>query len=252
MPHKIKKILITRPQASGEKLAQQLNSAGFSTLCQPLNTYQKTSNEAEIRQHLSQYQPNVLIFVSVAAVEYAQQQLNLVLWQQLSAINTVIAVGPTTQQALKKYNIESSCPSTFDSEGMLSLPIFNRPTLSPYQVTIIRGESGREHLATSLKVKGATVSYLPVYEKIWLNLAEQQAQQWHQQEINCIVVTSNAFLKKLVQLIDITDNYWKNTCLWLVVSERIAENATTLGLNNVVNTNGATDQAIINTLLKME
>lgn len=252
MPHTINNILITRPKASGEQLAQQLTLAGFASICQPLITYKTTATESSIRQHLSSQQPTILIFVSVAAVNYAAQALALSQWCTLSTITDVIAVGSTTQQALKKHNINSICPATFDSEGMLALPLLNQTNMAHSNITIVRGENGREHLANTLKQRGATVNYLSVYEKVTVNFPSNQAQQWRNAQINCIVVTSNAFLKSLVHLVDITDNYWKNTCLWVVVSQRIADTATALGLHNVINTHGATHQAIVNTLLNME
>ncbi|GAA5136005.1 uroporphyrinogen-III synthase [Thalassotalea piscium] len=252
MKHKIKNILVPRPKVPGEKLSQQLKLAGFKALAQPIMTYKATTSEAKIRQHLADYQPNVLVFVSIAAVEYAQEHFSLHLWQQISNIETIIAVGPTTQAALKQCNITSLCPDTYDSEGMLALPIFCQTSLNQYRVTIIRGEDGREHLASTLKEKDAKVNFLPVYEKVWLNFPTDQAEHWRKAQINCIVVTSNAFLDNLVRIINITDDYWKNTCLWVVISERIAVSATALGLKNVINTNGATDQAILTTLLNTE
>ncbi|XQW85057.1 uroporphyrinogen-III synthase [Thalassotalea piscium] len=252
MTHKINTILVPRPKEPGEKLAYQLELAGFKSFCQPIMTYQTTTTKTDIRQHLETFQPNVLVFVSMAAVEYAQQHFSLDQWQQISQIDTIIAVGPSTQKALKHCALESLCPQTFDSEGMLSLPLLNQPSLDQYRVTIVRGEDGRDYLAQKLNEKGANVNFLSVYEKKWLKFAPDQAQQWRQAQINCIVVTSNAFLEQLARIIDFTDDYWKETCLWLVISERIANNATTLGLKNVINTNGATNQAIINTLLKTE
>lgn len=252
MNHKIDTILVPRPKELGEKLAQQLTLAGFKSLCQPIMTYKTNTSEAIIRQHLIECQPNILVFVSIAAVEYAQQHLSLEQWTMLSHVEAIIAVGSSTQEALKRCNIDSLCPVSFDSEGMLALPVLDKPSLSHCRVTIVRGEDGRDHLATNLEKKGAKVSFLSVYEKVWLKFATDQAQQWRQAQINCIVVTSNAFLNHLVRIIDITDDYWKNTCLWFVISERVAVCATALGLSNVINTHGATDQAIITTLLNTE
>ncbi|GHE88555.1 uroporphyrinogen-III synthase [Thalassotalea profundi] len=252
MNQKINTILVPRPKAQGEKLAQQLILAGFKPLCHPIMTYNSNANEAIIRHHLIEHKPTILVFVSIAAVEFAQQHFSINQWQSLSDIEAIIAVGSSTQEALKRYNIESLCPNSFDSEGMLALPILEQPSLSHCRVTIVRGEDGREYLAQNLEKKGAKVNFLSVYEKVWLEFAADQAQQWRQSQINCIVVTSNAFLNHLVQIIDISDDYWKNHCFWFVISERVAVCATALGLRNVINTHGATNQAIITTLLNTE
>ena len=76
-------------------------------------------------------------------------------------------------------------------------------------------------------------------------MAQNPVPEWKNKQINCIVVTSNALLDNIVRLINNSDDDWKNTCLWIVASERIAERAKQLGLLNVVNANGANDQAIM-------
>jgi uroporphyrinogen-III synthase len=62
------------------------------------------------------------------------------------------------------------------------------------------------------------------------------------------VITSNALLESIVHLIKNSDSYWKTTCLWIVASERIAQQAKQLGLLNIVNAHGANDQAILNAI----
>jgi uroporphyrinogen-III synthase len=45
-------------------------------------------------------------------------------------------------------------------------------------------------------------------------------------------------------LMNTTKAQWKSTCLWVVASQRIKVRAIELGLVNVVNANGANDEAI--------
>lgn len=252
MVDNIATVLISRPEPQGTKLAQTLQSQGFTTLCQPMFTYQSVTNRQTIEQQLAQQQPQILIFISVSAVEYAHQALSLPSWLALAPIQTVIAVGPTTQQKLTELGIESICPKQHDSEGMLALTDLATDNIKGQRITIVRGEDGREHLAKQLNAAGATVNYLPVYQKQWLSFPADVAKRWQQQSVNCIVVTSSALLKSLVHLIDITDNHWCCDCLWLVASERIALQAKNFGLQNVINCHGATNQAILTTLLNMD
>jgi uroporphyrinogen-III synthase len=44
------------------------------------------------------------------------------------------------------------------------------------------------------------------------------------------------------------NHYWQKECLWLVASQRIAEQAKLQGVMNVLNTQGANDEAIIHAI----
>ena len=44
------------------------------------------------------------------------------------------------------------------------------------------------------------------------------------------------------------DNYWQKQCLWIVVSERIANTARTLGLQWIINAQSANSQKICSTI----
>jgi uroporphyrinogen-III synthase len=66
------------------------------------------------------------------------------------------------------------------------------------------------------------------------------------------VVTSNALLEHLAKLIKNSDSYWQKNCLWIVASQRIANNAKQLDLSHVINANGASDEAIITAITLTE
>jgi uroporphyrinogen-III synthase len=247
------KVIITRPEQQGLQLKQALAEIGIASICQPLFDYQLNTDAKHIHQQIEQLSPNIIIFISVAAVEFANKALPLKNWIQSQ--QTIIAVGETTQLALFKLGIQAICPKTYTSEGILALSQLEESQLThiaPANILIVRGDGGRELLAEQLRLRGANVKYLESYQRHWLPFTSEHIDQWHQKNINTIVITSNDLLKRVVDLIDITDNYWQNTCLWLVVSERIAQSAQKMGLKNVVNSNGANNQLIITTLLNME
>lgn len=237
-------VLITRPQPQGEKLQLKLQNLNINAVCQPLFDYKSRAtlqDLAKITQPLTQ---PLLIFISVAAVEFAEKIKPLSQW----SYRKIIAVGDATQKALKERNIDSLCPEIHTSEGILKL--IDGDKLSQQDVLIIRGDGGRELLAQTLSRKGAKVCYLEAYQRIWYKLDSRHVQQWHNQEINCIVVTSNALLESIVHLIKDQNKFWQKSCLWIVASQRIADSATSLGLNNVVNAHGASDSQVINAILK--
>ncbi|REL28685.1 uroporphyrinogen-III synthase [Thalassotalea euphylliae] len=247
------KLLITRPAPQAEQLAQQLQRAGYQTFCQPLFTYQAGSSQQTLSQLLSEHSPEILIFVSKAAVEWANQILPLPQW----AAKTVIAVGNATQGALIQAGItQVICPTQHDSEGMLALPALAK--VSNRNILIIRGNGGRELLANELIMRGANVRYFESYYRQWLEFDQRQACLWREQGVTGIIVTSQALLESAWQLTQNVshpqdkDNFWQNTCLWLVASERIADTARRYGLQQVVCTQGASDQAIMKTLNQLE
>lgn len=241
-------ILITRPEPSGRQLADTLSTAGYNCYCQPLFEYQAKASRNEIKQTLAQISAQPwLIFVSVAAVEFAHQQLPISKWQA----DKIFAIGDATKKRLLALGVaQVIAPEKQISEGLLATPELN--SVENQHIVIVRGDGGRELIATTLAERGAKVTYIESYQRQWLNLDQSYIQQWRNLKINCFIITSNALLETVVQLIKGDDNFWQNTCLWLVASERIADNAARLGLDNIVCSHGASDQAILSCLRNME
>jgi uroporphyrinogen-III synthase len=244
------KVLVTRPTKKAQALTLLLKQQGIACVNQPLFDYQPLASHQQSEDRLTNV--DTIIFVSLAAVEFAHASLAATHWQY----QHIIAVGKATKAALRALNIKNVlCPTQENSEGLLNLtPLSN--DLSNKNITIIRGNGGREHLATELSKRGATLNYLESYQRVWRTFPKDINEQWYQQQINCIVVTSNALLEKLVQLTQATNliaeneitNHWRNHCIWLVASQRIANHALQLGLTNVILSNGANEHAISNKL----
>jgi len=244
MPSSNTHVLITRPEKTGRVLAQQLKNIGINAWCYPLFDYQPLADENATQILIGKHPQGIVIFVSVAAVEFAHRAFNLLNWQQ----KTIIAVGNATKAALSRSGVNAISPELHTSEGLLTLNALNEKNIKQQDVIIVRGDGGREHLAEQLNMRGANVHYLESYQKVWRPLAQNPVSEWKNKQINCIVVTSNALLDSILRLINNSDDDWKNTCLWIVASERIAERAKQLGLLNIVNANGANDQAIISAI----
>ncbi len=244
MPSSNLHVLITRPEKQGRVLVQKLRDMGLSAIGQPMFDYQPNINLVAVNEQLSQMKKPLLIFVSVAAVDYANKIKELDTWH----FDSVYSVGKATQNALKTLGIDSICPARHDSEGLLTLPALN--DVEHQDILIIRGDGGRELIAQRLEQRGANVHYMESYRRVWRALTDSTLVQWHSAKINCIVVTSNALLENIVHYINNDDIFWQNTCLWVVASERIAQRAKQLGLQKVINANGANDDAITAALIK--
>ena len=242
-------LLITRPEKQGRILADKLSELGFESSIQPLFDYlplKSNFSDFVVAEQKQQLKPKrIFIFVSVAAVEYAQAEID---FSPLAA-NDVIAVGHATQKALLACGINAIVPSVQTSEGILALALFS--TAIEQEVVIVRGNGGREYLAEQLQQRGAKVHYCQVYQRQWRQLSKQCIFDWQKNQINAIVVTSEAILEKLYCLTSVLSQQteqWLQTCCWFVVSERILVKSKALGLTQVVNTQGASDQAIIDAI----
>jgi uroporphyrinogen-III synthase len=249
------KVLITRPTKKTKALAESLAAINIASVSQPLFDYQPLA-DLQISKRLLTNR-DIVIFVSVAAVEFAHQTFTAKNWR----FEHIIAVGRATKATLSQLGINKVIsPEQENSEGLLTLPELNKK-FNGEQITIVRGNSGREHLAEQLIHQGAKVTYLESYQRVWRTFTEDISKQWFKQQINCIVITSNTILEKIVQLIcapkeqhgaqQLTE-YWKNQCSWVVVSERIANTARQFGLTHVIISDGASENAIIMALKSLE
>jgi uroporphyrinogen-III synthase len=249
------KVLITRPEAKAQQLASLLDEHDIANTCQALFDYKSYASTQETNTALQS--ADILIFVSAAAVEFAHASTPFpVNSMQKTPSQLFFAVGNATKQALLAIGVTqvlSPPPQQEHSEGLLKLA--ELAEVKDKKIVIFRGNGGREHIANSLIQRGAHVSYIESYQRVWRTLPKNIAEQWQALQINCIVVTSNDILlalqKYLISTTDHNNDYWKKQCLWIVVSQRIEHNAKALGLTRVMNTQSANSKILCDTLLKI-
>ena len=248
-------VLITRPEKKARSLATSITSLNITCTEQPLFDYLPLAGY-DISEHLLT-SADIMIFVSVAAVEFAHAVVDAKRWH----CQHIVAVGQTTKVALTQLGFSHVlCPNMENSEGLLRLPVLSANIRSK-NITIVRGNGGREHLASQLRECGAHVNYLESYQRVWRAFSKDISKQWFEQQINCIVVTSNVILEKLIELtvkqpeqdtMQPLISYWRTQCLWLVASQRIADQAKHCGCKHVIISEGASDQAITDTLRQLD
>jgi uroporphyrinogen-III synthase len=235
--------LITRPEHEGRVLAEKLALLDVQTYCQPLFDYHSNQCQKELSKILTNTHLPIIIFISAASVKFANKIQHISTWNY----SKILAVGSATALALNELGLNAITPEDHHSEGLLKLS--DLQSINKKDIIIVRGDGGREHLAETLHLKGAKTCYFEAYQRIWRQLPTNIAQHWRRNNINCIVITSNALLKTIVQLLPTSDEYWKHKCIWVVASERIALLAKELGLAHVVNAHGANDDAITNAII---
>ncbi|KGJ92223.1 uroporphyrinogen-III synthase [Thalassotalea sp. ND16A] len=240
------RILLTRPLKKSQQLAKVIAPLASHIEITPLFDYQAGEQQPYLPQQLNEFRPDIIIFVSPAAVDFAFLQ-NPVQSKLTSAL--FIAVGTATADALKAHGIKNVItPEQQNSEGLLTLePLL---AVENQHILIVRGNGGRELIKQQLEQRGAKVAYNEVYKRQWLTLNhEQTIDKWRKDKINCIVVTSSELLQHTLSYID--DKDWANDCTWLVASSRIAERAKAHGLTTVINASGASHQHIYQALCKL-
>jgi uroporphyrinogen-III synthase len=247
MPNNKINVLITRPENEGRRLATMLDELGIASQCQPMFDYQtnnnlKSNNSEALEQLFNKVNQPIIIFISVAAVTHANTLRIINSWPA----SKIFSIGAATTQALTALSIDSISPEIQTSEGLLTLPELQ--SIEGQDIIIVRGNGGREHLANTLRTRNGIVYYIEAYQRIWRQLPNNIEQYWRTHNINCMVITSDAILQSVVQLINLSDEYWRTNCYWVVVSERIAQNAKALGLTRVINSNSANNNAISNTI----
>ena len=149
-------VLVTRPRQQAAGLIDAIEAAGGTSIAFPVieivarDTPTIETDIAELRT------PDIVVYVSRNAVELG------LAW---SADASVAAVGPATAAALEAAGrvVDIVPASGFDSESLLAEPALK--DVAGKTIRIVRGDSGRELLADTLRERGARVEYLAVYER---------------------------------------------------------------------------------------
>lgn len=191
-------VLVTRPKRQATALVDAIEEKGGSALCFPAIEV-VARDKATISADADALQsPDIAIFVSPNAVQYGLS------WAGSAAI---AVIGPATAAAIEAAGrkIDVRPASGYDSEHLLAQ--FDAQQMHGKVVRIIRGNSGREHLADSLRERGATVEYLPVYTrrapKYAASELDQLEESWRSGNINVVTAMSVETLTNLIALLPV-------------------------------------------------
>lgn len=151
-------VLVTRPAGQAGDLAAAIENAGGTAIRFPAIEIQGRA-PAIVQQELAGLPaPDIVFFASPNAVEFG-----------LSAAAPgalLAAIGPATAAALRAHgrSPDICSPTGHDSEALLEQP--GLQDVGGRVVRIVRGDRGRELLASTLKRRGASVHYVSVYRRL--------------------------------------------------------------------------------------
>ncbi len=222
------RVWITRTEPGASHLAETLISAGLQPVVAPVLTIRGTDNPCPTQT------VDIWVFVSVHAVVNA-------LANGWTPQGQVLAVGPTTASALKRVCTEVLVPKTHNSEGLFDL--IRRTFDHSSSICVVKGSNGRPDLAEWLKEHGFSITNWPVYEQIPSDSAVEV------DHVDYVIASSVAALAPIYEQLKIQHATAEDQPTIVVPSDRIASRAHDMGFANVIQSNGASSQSVLDALL---
>lgn len=246
-------VLLTRPRGRAETLARAIEQAGGQVwqcpvmLIEPIDCLGDEPLAQQLRQQilqLDQYQH--VIFISTNAVDCGVAAIDG-LWPQWPQGIQYYAIGAATAAALRQRGAAGlpvyQASGAMDSETLLAAPPLQQ--LAGARVLIVRGVGGREHLAQSLRARGAQVDYAECYRRACPEqLPSALRGAVRRGEIDVVCVNSGETLENLCQLLGETDSALVRGKTLLVPSARVADIARARGFTAIVIAQNAGDEAL--------
>ncbi|MEX0422749.1 uroporphyrinogen-III synthase [Providencia rettgeri] len=247
------KVLVTRPEPACSELITAITTKGGEAFASPLIRIGPGAELNTLIPQLDSLTANDLVFLlSKNAVEYA----NLMLEQ----------TGRNWSDKLSYYGIGRSTGQYFQQvtgkdirwaeQGETSEILLTHPELQFLEgknALLLRGNGGRELLASTLRARGAQVSYCECYTRYPVDYDKALFnQQWFQTGITDVVITSGQMLALLEELITEEYQTWWFSRRLLVVSERIADQARRGGWQKVCVANSADNNALLEALISID
>lgn len=240
------RVLVTRPAHQAEAFCALLGQDGATAIRFPAIAIGPPPDPhavAAVAAGLEGF--DLVVFVSANAV---RQGLPLLLrgasWPPATAI---AAVGSRTAAELEARGLSVGLvpASGHNSEALLALPQLVK--MAGRRVLIVRGDGGRELLATEMRARGAEVAYVEVYRRV-LPPADATAllRDWREGGVDLVTVTSGQILRNLSQLLGPAGQAVLQSTPLILASENVRQVALELGCRGPLEVAAdATDAAML-------
>jgi uroporphyrinogen-III synthase len=189
------RVILTRPATQGEGLAAQLRARGIEVVTLPLIEIVPVADTRGLDLAWAELPACTLVmFVSANAVQhfFAARPPGLT-WPERTLAG---ASGPGTSAALRAVGVPAACLREPGPAGPFDTETLWRQCLSACnwagtRVQVVRGQTGRDWLATQLRSAGAQVDFVVAYQRrlppldaaraAWLDAAlrDPQGHCWH-------------------------------------------------------------------------
>ena len=236
-------VLVTRPAHQSEGLCGLIEQCGGRPLPFPAMEIHPPEDPAEPRRLLG-LAWDLVIYISPNAVRFSPP---LSPTCKLPAASRVAVVGRGSAKALEAAGVQPDLvPERFDSEGLLALPELSRVT--GRRILIVRGEGGRPLLGDTLAQRGAEVHYAEVYRRVrpMTDTAPLLA-RWGR-DVQVVTATSVEVLENLAVMLGERGQGLLRATPLVVVSGRMEQAASRLGVEQVRRAAGAADGVLVEAL----
>ncbi|MGZ8190423.1 MAG: uroporphyrinogen-III synthase [Methylococcaceae bacterium] len=189
-----------------------------------------------------------LVFISANAVTMLNYYLDGGKMPELKSVHFA-AIGQATAQALVKVGLPVDLvpEQGYNSEALLAMPQLHH--INGQNFLIVRGNGGREELATTLLGRGAKVAYLDVYKRIIPSIDHSPViDLLKQNKLDVITITSGDALKNLLIMLGKEHHNLLFSIPLVVISNRIRQIAADMGFKRLAVTNNPSDAAILETV----
>ena len=239
-------ILVTRPAGQADALVtgiQQLGGCATRIPFLAIKPLDDLQDLEKIAASLDRYR--ACVFVSANAVQAA--------WPVLTRQNSwpdalpAAVVGPGTARVLRELGVRHILqPETqFDSEGLLALPYFAPDQCQGGAFALIRGEGGRDLMASTLRARGASVDEASVYQRsLGTQAVDAVAQLCLHDRPSAMIITSSESLDRFMQAASLALAQAVRDVQMIVPHARIAQTARSLGFSKVTICDGG-DEGIL-------
>ena len=252
------RILVTRPEHQAENLSRLIEQRGGIAVRFPTLDIVARDDAEQIKASLVDLDSyHWVIFTSANAVNFAlkansgkigRTKSPLAPLLQRGGLGGFAAVGQATAEALKMAGLPVDLvPKNYNSEALLAMPQLQQ--VQGRNCLIVRGEGGREQLATTLRSRGAAVNYLEVYKRIIPRIDNSPVVELiAQHRLDVITVTSVEALQNLMLMLDEQNHKLLTLIPLVVVSDRVRRVAADMGFNRIAVTDSPIDTAILETV----
>lgn len=225
-----RRILITRPAAQADGLAQKIREAGGEALCAPAIEIRPLEDPAPIRalaRRLDEF--DLAIFVSRNAVRCAMALLPGPPWPARLRVATV---GQGSREELARFGFSDviAPAAQSDSEALLALPAL--ADVGGRRVVIFRGDGGRQLLGDELGRRGAVVEYATCYRRV-RPTSEGLAALWSR-GVDAVAISSAEGLANFLDMLGDGAAAKLASVALVVPHERVAREAARRGLPDAI------------------
>ncbi|MEP7043876.1 MAG: uroporphyrinogen-III synthase [Dokdonella sp.] len=153
-------VVVTRPAGTARSLLASARARGATALALPGLALRATPTPSGARaQLLAAGQVDACVFSSPTAVRYAFRLL-----PSLQLPRRIFAIGGGSARALATQQLQAIVPQgRSDSEGLLALPELT--DVCGQRIVVVGAPGGRDLIAPALRLRGADVQEIHVYER---------------------------------------------------------------------------------------